>query len=114
MPEYPSRRLRSCCASIPTFPTIIEIPATIQIGRSNALPAADGNAAYANRANTASTAALVATLINAVTGNGAPSYTSGAHVWNGTNLFLNASPTKNNPAPNQNTAFDANAGWTKS
>src|ERR1700682_5146408 len=37
--------------------------------------------------------------MNAVTGSGAPSYTSGAQAWNGTRLSLNASPTMNSPAP---------------
>ena len=41
-------------------------------------------------------AALDATLKNAVTGVGAPSYTSGAHWWNGTALTLNAKPTITN------------------
>src|SRR5580698_10080444 len=99
---------------MPTLPAIIEIPATIQIGNSNAPAAAEGIAAYAKRANTANTAAFVATLMNAVTGKGAPSYTSGAHVWNGTKLILNAKPTKNRPAPSQKIGLDTSAGFTKS
>ena len=43
--------------------------------------------------------ALVTTDINAVTASGAPSYTSGVHTWNGTELSLNAMPTKNSPLP---------------
>src|SRR5579862_8177940 len=39
------------------------------------------------------TAALVATDMKAVTGVGAPSYTSGVHMWNGTTETLNAKPT---------------------
>ena len=41
-------------------------------------------------------AAFDATDRNAVTGVGAPSYVSGAHVWNGTAETLNAKPTMTN------------------
>ena len=60
------------------------------------------SAAYAKRANTASVPALVTTLMKAVTASGAPSYTSGAHTWNGTRLNLNAMPTRNRPLPSRN------------
>ena len=45
--------------------------------------------------------------MNAVTGSGAPSKTSGAHVWNGTRLNLKTSPIKNMPAPIQKSGLDA-------
>src|SRR5579862_707465 len=53
------------------------------------------------RAKTASVPAFVATLMNAVTGSGAPSKTSGVQVWNGTRLSLKTIPIKNIPAPIQ-------------
>ena len=37
--------------------------------------------------------------MNAVTGVGAPSYTSGVHIWNGTAESLNASPAITNATP---------------
>ena len=37
--------------------------------------------------------------MNAVTGLGAPSYTSGVHMWNGTAAILNASPTSRSTTP---------------
>src|SRR3712207_4895756 len=45
------------------------------------------------RRNAANAAALVAADMNAVTGVGAPWYTSGVHMWNGTSDVLNAKPT---------------------
>src|SRR5947209_8132832 len=44
-------------------------------------------------------AALVPTDINAVTGAGAPSYTSGVQAWNGTPETLKAKPTVSRPIP---------------
>src|ERR1700685_3450985 len=41
--------------------------------------------------------------MKAVTGSGAPSYTSGVQAWNGTRLSLNARPTRNSPAPTAST-----------
>src|SRR5579863_6333567 len=66
------------------------------------------------RAKTANVAAFVATLMKAVTGSGAPSKTSGVHVWNGTRLSLKTSPIRNMPEPVQNKGLYANAGFTKS
>ena len=45
-------------------------------------------------------AALTAAAMNAVTGVGAPSYASGAHMWNGTAAILkpNATTSRNPPA----------------
>ena len=41
---------------------------------------------------TTSATAFVAAAMNAVSGVGAPSYTSGVHMWNGAAEALNASP----------------------
>ncbi|OIQ65965.1 hypothetical protein GALL_524720 [mine drainage metagenome] len=48
---------------------------------------------------------------NTVTGVGAPSYTSGVHMWNGTADTLNASPTSTNTMPTTSPA-EALAGLT--
>ncbi len=48
---------------------------------------------------TANPAAFEPTDINAVTGVGAPSYTSGVHIWNGTADTLNPNPTSKSPSP---------------
>src|SRR3977135_2061721 len=42
---------------------------------------------------------------NAVIGVGAPSYVSGAHVWNGTADTLNAKPTTENTMPSVTMGF---------
>src|SRR5207237_1301420 len=41
---------------------------------------------------TANAAAFTPAAMNPVTGAGAPSYTSGTHMWNGTAATLNANP----------------------
>ena len=41
-------------------------------------------------------ATFVAAPMNATTGVGAPSYTSGVHIWNGAAETLNAKPTTSN------------------
>ena len=51
------------------------------------------------RINAANAAALTAAAMNAVMGVGAPSYTSGVHMWNGTAPTLNANPMISNPMP---------------
>src|ERR1700733_3533707 len=99
MPEYASSRFMSVCASAPRLPITIDSAASTHSGTRIFAAWSDGSAAYANRASTASVPAFVATDMNAVTGSGAPSYTSGVHSWKGTMLSLNASPTMNSPAP---------------
>ena len=44
-------------------------------------------------------AILGAVAMNRVTGVGAPSYTSGTHMWKGTAPSLNATPTTTNTSP---------------
>ncbi len=55
-------------------------------------------------------ATLGAVLMNAVTAVGAPSYTSGVHMWNGTALILNASPATMNTTPTTSPAAGLVAG----
>src|SRR5260370_33113917 len=54
-----------------------------------------------NRRSSAKLAVLEATLTYAVAGVGAPSYTSGAHLWNGAAATLKNRPTaiNTNPSP---------------
>ena len=47
----------------------------------------------------ANAAVLTAAAMNPVTGDGAPWYTSGVHMWNGTAPTLNANPTSINASP---------------
>jgi hypothetical protein len=46
--------------------------------------------------------------MNAVTGVGAPWYTSGVHMWNGTAAILNANPTARSPAAASASARSSN------
>src|SRR5256885_12820877 len=52
----------------------------------------ESNASVHTRSQAANAAAFTATDMYAVTGVGAPSYTSGAHIWNGTADTLKANP----------------------
>ena len=54
------------------------------------------------RSSAANAATLVADAMNAVTGVGAPWYTSGVHMWNGTAATLNPRPTSSNTVPASN------------
>ena len=51
------------------------------------------------RISAAKPAAFVADAMNAVTGVGAPWYTSGVHMWNGTAATLKPSPTRRSAKP---------------
>ena len=51
------------------------------------------------RNSAAKAAAFTPVAMNAVTGVGAPSYTSGAHMWKGTAATLNPKPTISNANP---------------
>ena len=51
------------------------------------------------RSSTPNAAAFVATAMNAVTGVGAPSYTSGVHWWNGAIEALKQRPTTTSATP---------------
>ena len=59
----------------------------------------DNEKGWDARVAAAKAAALVPAIMNAVTEVGAPSYTSGAHMWNGTDATLKANPTSSNPPP---------------
>ena len=57
-------------------------------------------ATIATRIDSAIAATLGADAKKADTGVGAPSYTSGVHMWNGTTAILNARPANTNTSPN--------------
>src|SRR6516165_7727817 len=90
---YASRRLTFDCSSAAKFPMVIDNSAETQTRGSH--PAPIGSKAVMKiRRNTAKAAALGPAERNAVTGVGAPWYTSGAHIWNGDADTLKPSPTK--------------------
>jgi hypothetical protein len=62
-------------------------------------PVMPGNATIAVRTNMAMPATLTAAAKKAVTGVGAPSYTSGVHIWNGTADTLKQKPANRNTRP---------------
>ena len=63
-------------------------------GLANALPS--------TRMMAAKAAAFTPAAMKPVTGVGAPSYASGAHMWNGTAATLNASATRMKYSPRKN------------
>ena len=73
------------------FPTVIVTTASTMKKSAHSSPS-DGIPTTKIRSSIANDAALDPTDRNAVTGVGAPSYTSGAHMWNGTAAILNPMP----------------------
>src|SRR5581483_6107560 len=101
MDEYANIRLIFVCTNAAILPTVIVN--TARIAKTSCQSNAPGGTTMTKaRKNAAKAAAFVATLIKAVTGVGAPSYTSGIHHWNGTSPTLNPKPTSNNPPPTTN------------
>src|SRR4029453_19163711 len=92
--EYASIRLMFDCVSAAKLPTVIVMIASTQ-NRSCQLWLIEGSPSWKIRSSIANDAAFDPTDRNAVTGVGAPSYTSGAHMWNGTAAILN--PTQATP-----------------
>src|SRR3990170_5974308 len=79
--EYASIRFRSDCAIASTLPTTIVTAARTHMNGAHSHWS--GNNATMNRRSSAANAAtFVPALMNAVTGVGAPWYTSGVHMWN--------------------------------
>src|SRR5215207_4495122 len=78
----------------------ISIETTATAASAGCHVSTEGSSATSNsRTKTQNAAALVATDMNAVTGVGAPSYTSGVHWWNGASETLNASPVAASAIP---------------
>src|SRR5256885_8864108 len=89
--EYASIRLTLVCVTAAKLPTVIvAIDSTQKSRRQSSL--ADGSPSTKIRISIANDAAFEPTERNAVTGVGAPSYTSGAHMWNGTAAILKPTP----------------------
>src|SRR6266511_2223072 len=100
MDEYASRRFRFVCASAVKLPSVIVTAATIPTTAGHGMPAsASENAAgplpagparaeWKKRRASANPAAFGPTERNAVNGVGAPSYTSGHHMCQGTAATL--------------------------
>src|SRR5215213_2630141 len=84
-------RLTFDCVTAATLPTVIVMTDSTQnSSRQSAL--IDGIPSTKMRISIANDAAFDPTDRNAVIGVGDPSYTSGAHMWNGTAAILNAMP----------------------
>src|ERR1017187_8802517 len=94
---YASMRLTFDCRSAAKLPMVME--ASAENHTSGSRPQQPGsNAGMKSRRNTAKAAALGPVERNAVTGVGAPWYTSGAQIWNGAADTLNPSPTNRSAA----------------
>ena len=68
-----------------------------------------GNASSQTRRNAANAAAFTVAAMYAVIGVGAPSYTSGAHMWNGTAATLNPKPTSSSAMPTSSSGLRSQA-----
>ena len=79
------------CVSAATLPTVIVTMASAS-NSSRQSAFITGNPSTKMRSSIANDAVFDPTERNAVTGVGAPSYTSGAHMWNGTAAILNPTP----------------------
>src|SRR6266511_2682170 len=96
--EYASSRLMSVWVRPSTAPTAIEVIATAHIsGRQS--HAVVLNPTYSTRSTAPNAATFVQAAISAVTGVGAPWYTSGVQVWNGATPALNSSPITSMASP---------------
>src|SRR4051794_18535716 len=102
--EYASMRLMLSWRTAVMLPTVIVIAAITTIGLAQpSVPngtTSPPSAIPNTRIIAATAAALTAAAMKPVTGVGAPSYASGAHMWNGTAATLkpNAITSKNPPA----------------
>src|SRR5262249_11278845 len=84
-------RFTFVCVTAATLPiVIVAIDSAQKSGRQSGL--IDGSPSRKIRMSIANDAAFDPTDKNAVIGVGAPSYTSGAHMWNGTAAILNPTP----------------------
>src|SRR5262252_209910 len=100
MLEYASMRFTLDCVTPATVPAIIVAAARIQT-TSLQLARSGSNADRNTRTNAANAAAFTPVDMKPVTDEGAPSYASGVHMWNGTAETLNAKPTSRRPSASQ-------------
>src|SRR6476620_9388023 len=91
MDEDASIRLMLDCVNAAIFPAVIVTIDNASKSRRQSV-FRDGSPSRKIRSSIANDAAFEPTDRNAVTGVGAPSYTSGAHMWNGTAAILNPTP----------------------
>src|SRR5665213_1392031 len=104
-------RLRLLCAMATMLPMAIDSTAsTTSIWLQSACD--DPNASGSRRMASANAASFDAVLMYTVTQVGAPSYTSGIHMWNGTAPNLNPTPTMMNAMPNNRPMLPPNPPWT--
>src|SRR4051794_7275796 len=96
--EYANKRTMFVCRSAMRLPTVmVSAASTHSIGSHTSWrPRKPTNSSCMIATNPA---AFDATDRNAVIGVGAPSYVSGAQVWNGTAEILNPNPTSTNTMP---------------
>src|SRR5512142_2447408 len=86
------------CEMATTLPTIMV--SAERAARTGVRSAdSDGKASANTRSSAANPAIFAPAAMNAVTAEGAPWYTSGVHMWNGTAATLNPSPTMMSAAP---------------
>src|SRR3984957_6785998 len=110
--EYAISRLILVCPIAASAPSTIEAIDTITTSNCHA-PTSEANEVPITRSSSAIAATFGAVAKNTVTDVGAPSYTSGVHMWNGTADTLNASPTSTNTIPTTRPG-DALSGFTSS
>src|SRR3990172_9467464 len=91
-------RFRFDWAIATTWPSVIVTTATAH-GSAVQSARALGSATTSTRISAANAAAFEPVAISAVTLVGAPWYTSGAHMWNGTAEVLKPKPTSSRPSP---------------
>src|SRR5205823_11979588 len=75
------------------------------LGNCGVSPESGCSAFTSSRIAIANAASLGPVLMKSVTAEGAPWYTSGIHMWNGTTPTLNASPETMNTSPKASTPF---------
>src|SRR5216684_9081383 len=100
---YARSRLTFVCTSAPRFPANIVSAASAQKAQNQKCVAAGTVAKMRN--NKANAAAFGPAEKSAVTGVGAPSYTSGVHTWNGAAATLKPSPIRIIASPSSNSVL---------
>ena len=108
MLEYASMRLILVWDTATIFPRIIDAAAMSAI-TSLSVGSAFSAKGLKTRRNPENAAALPPVAMKPLTVVGAPSYTSGAHMWNGNAATLNKSPTSTRARPTTKTGECARA-----
>ena len=95
---YPNNRRMLLWAMATALPMVMDAAASAASSTAQSSDTSK-NPVNSTRNRTANPAALLATDRNATTGVGAPSYTSGTHIWNGAADILNPKPATNRTMP---------------